>query len=174
MSNGTVRFWWQRFGPIAFTEQVQPLVEQGEAVPLFTLGFTNDEGVVKRDPAHPDLPHFLELYEAIHGEELTGPAREAWDAIYNLNVMAARAILLPAGTPQEVVDTYEAAVRDLVADIESDPALRGQAMEMLGTEPQAVGEAAARNLRSAVVFPYEAYSWLGDWLKTKFDATVEQ
>lgn len=157
-----------------FTEQVQPLVDQGQAVPLFTLGFTNDDGEVARDPAFPDLPHFLEVYETIHGEELTGPARGAWDAIYNLNVMASRAILLPTGTPPEVVQTYETAVRELLADFESDPALGQTAVEVLGTEPQAVGEAAARNLRSAVEFSGEAYAWLGDWLKAKFDVTLEQ
>lgn len=155
-----------------FDEHVRPLVDQGDAVPLFTLGFTNDDGIVTRDPANPELPHFLEVYEDIHGAELTGPAREAWDAIYNLNVMAARAILLPAGTPSEVVEAYETAVRDLLADFETDPALKSIATGVLGTEPQAVGAAAARNLRSAVLFSDEAYAWLGDWLKTKFDVSL--
>ena len=157
----------------SFTEQVQPLVEAGEAVPLFTLGFTNDEGTVERDPAFPDLPHFLEVYQTVQGEELKGPAREAWDAIYNLNVMAARAILLPADTPQEVVDTYEKAVDELLADFEADPALNQTAVEVLGTEPQATGEAAFRNLHSAITFSDEAYAWLGDWLKAKFDVELE-
>jgi len=156
----------------AFMEQVQPLVEEGTAVPLMTLGFTDDNGEVVRDPAQPELPHFLEVYKNLKGEELSGPARQAWDAVFNLNVMATRAILLPAGTPQDVQDAYKAALEQLLADFESNPDLKKQAVEVLGTEPQALGEAAARNLRAAVVFSDEAYAWLKDWLKTKFDVAL--
>jgi tripartite-type tricarboxylate transporter receptor subunit TctC len=156
----------------AFAEQVQPLVDEGTAIPLMTLGFGADDGTVERDPAQPDLPHFLEVYKNVKGEELSGPAREAWDAVFNLNVMATRAILLPAGTPQEVQDTYKAALEQLLADFETNPDLKQQALEVLGTEPQALGDAAARNLRAAVVFSDAAYAWLGDWLKTKFDVKL--
>ena len=156
----------------AFQENVMPMVEQGIAVPLFTLGFTADDGTITRDPAQADLPHFLELYEDIKGEPLSGPARKAWDAIFNLNVMSTRAILLPAGTPQEIVDTYEQAVEQLLADFEADPELRERAIAVLGTEPQATGDAAARNVRNAVVFDEEAFEWLKQWLERKFDATL--
>src|SRR3546814_20694945 len=100
------------------------MVEAGNAFPLFTLGFTNDAGEVVRDPAQPDLPHFLEVYEELHGKPLEGLPRKAWDSIYNLNVMATRAILLPAGTPQEIVDVYEQAMRDALAEIDAPPALK--------------------------------------------------
>ena len=156
----------------AFNEQVQPLVEEGTAVPLMTLGFAADDGTVERDPAQPDLPHFLEVYQKVKGEELSGPAREAWNAVFNLNVMATRAILLPAGTPQDVQDTYKAALEQLLADFEANADLKAQALEVLGTEPQALGAAAARNLRAAVVFSDPAYAWLGDWLKAKFDVSL--
>jgi tripartite-type tricarboxylate transporter receptor subunit TctC len=156
----------------AFNEQVQPLVDEGTAVPIMTLGFAADDGTVERDPAQPNLPHFLEVYKNVKGEELSGPAREAWDAVFNLNVMATRAILLPAGAPQDVQDTYKAALEQLLADFEANPDLKQQALKVLGTEPQALGEAAARNLRAAVVFSDPAYAWLGDWLKTKFDVKL--
>lgn len=156
----------------AFKQQVQPMVDQGVAVPLFTLGFADDSGKIVRDPAHPDLPHFLELYEKIKGEPLSGTPLKAWNAIFNLNVMATRAILLPKGTPGDVVATYEKAVQKLIADIASDAELRKTTVGVLGDEPMATGEAAARNLRTAVVFDDEAFAWMKDWLKQKYDAKL--
>ena len=156
----------------AFKEQVQPMVDQGIAVPLFSLGFADDSGKVVRDPATPHLPHFLEVYESIKGTPLSGTPLKAWNALFNLNVMTTRAVLLPAGTPKDVVATYEKAVQKLFSDVEKDPELKRVTLEVLGDEPSTTGEAAARNLRNAVVFDDEAFAWLKEWLKQKFDAKL--
>ncbi len=156
----------------AFKEQVQPLVDQGIAVPLFTLGFMDDSGKVVRDSAYPQLPHFLEVYEAIKGAPLSGTPLKAWNSIFNLNVMATRAVFLPKGTPKDVVATYEKAVKKLISDFATDPELNKIATSVLGDEPSSSGDAAARNLRNAVVFDEEGFAWLKDWLKQKFDAKL--
>lgn len=156
----------------AYAKLAAPLVAEGKVVPLFTMGFADSEGKIIRDPANPDMPHFLEVYEKLKGEELSGPARGAWDALFNLNVMATRAILLPEGVPDDVVATYENAMKKLLADFESDADLRAKAIGVLGEEPQAIGTAAARNLRGAVVFNEEALAWLRTWVKERFDATL--
>lgn len=156
----------------AYRVQIVPMVESGIAVPLFSLGFADADGEVGRDPAHPELPHFLELYEDIHGEPLKGAAREAWDSIFNLHVMATRAILLPKDTPKAVTDAYQQAVEQLLVDIQNDPELAAQAERMLGTYPQATGAAAARNLRGGVVFSDDGRVWLNNWLSEKFDVSL--
>jgi tripartite-type tricarboxylate transporter receptor subunit TctC len=156
----------------AFKEQVKPLVDQGVAVPLFTLGFADDSRRIVRDPAHPELPHFLEVYESVKGMPLSGSPLKAWNAIFNLNVMATRAILLPKGTPNDVVATYEKAVQKLISDIAMDPELGKTTISVLGEEPSSFGDAAVRNLRSAVVFDDEGFTWLKDWLKQRFDAKL--
>ena len=156
----------------AFETQVMPMVEQGIAVPLFSLGFVNDEGEYVRDLSHPEIPSYLEVYEKLNGKKLDGDAYKAWFSIFNLNVMASRAIMLPEGTPQEIVDTYNNAMRQLLADIEKDPALKEKAFEVLGPGPHAVGAAANRNLRSAVDFDDSAYAWLKQWLKEELDTKL--
>lgn len=155
----------------AFQEQIVPLVEEGLAVPLFTLGYADDTGTAQRDPAVPELPHFLEVYENLKGEPLSGPARSAWDAIFNLNVMSTRALFLPAGTPQDVVDTYAAAVNQVIADIEADPELKAQAEQFIGPALMN-GETTARNVRAAINFDDETLAWLKEWLKLKYDVDL--
>lgn len=156
----------------AYQARIVPMVEQGIAVPLFSLGFMNDQGEYVRDLSQPDLPSYLEVYKKLNGKDLDGDAYKAWFSIFNLNVMASRAILLPEGTPQEIVDTYNTAMRKLLADIEKDPALRDKAFEILGPGPHAVGQAANRNLRNAVDFDDTAFAWLKQWLKDELDTTL--
>lgn len=156
----------------AYEKLAKPLVLEGKVVPLFTMGFADDSGKIIRDPANPDLPHFLEIYEQLQGKPLSGPARGAWDALFNLNVMATRAILLPEGVPEDVVMTYENAVKRLLADFETDADLKAKAIGVLGAEPQAIGGAATRNLRGAVVFDEVAMAWLRQWVKDRFDAKL--
>lgn len=156
----------------AYRELAVPMIEAGEAVPLFSMGWADEDGNITRDPATPELPHFLEVYEMIHGEPLSGPQRAAWDSLFGLNVMATRAILLPEGTPQNVVDTYYAAVRQLKEDMANDPELQAQAEQVMGDAEQTTGEAALRNVRQAVVFDDEGMEWLRGWLKENFDTDI--
>lgn len=60
-----------------YLTNVTPLVDSGEAVPLFTLGFLDEEGNLIEDSALPELPTVEDVYIDLHGEE---PSGEAWDA----------------------------------------------------------------------------------------------
>lgn len=157
----------------AYHEQIKPMVDAGIAMPLFTLGYGADDGTIVRDPSEPEIPQFLEVYEQIHGKPLSGPEREAWNSIFNLTIMTTRAVFLPKDTPQEIVDVYWAAVEQLSSDLQTDPTLKEQATAFMGPEPLAFGEAAGRNVRNAVVFSDEGFAWLKDWLKRKYDVTIE-
>src|SRR3546814_15840416 len=55
----------------AYVANVQPLVEEGRAVPLYTLGHFEDASLV-RDPAFPDIPSFKEAYVDAFGKEPEG------------------------------------------------------------------------------------------------------
>lgn len=156
----------------AYEAQVVPMVEQGTAVPLFTLGFIDDEGNYGRDPSRPELPSFLEIYEDVQGEPLTGEAYDAWMSIFGLNVMASRALLLPEDVSDEVYDVYTQAIRDVLAEIAADPELSARAADVMGPGPHAVGEAAQRNLRNAVAFDDSAFEWLRNWAKETLDADI--
>lgn len=62
----------------AYNENVEPLVDSGEAVPLYTFGQLDSDGNLVRDTGYPDLPTVKEVYEEIHGEEPSGVVWEAY------------------------------------------------------------------------------------------------
>lgn len=57
----------------AYWPTVQPLVESGAAVPLFSLGQVDTAGNVIRDPNFPDIPTVVEAYRTLHGTDPSGP-----------------------------------------------------------------------------------------------------
>ncbi len=156
----------------AYEAQVMPMVDAGTAVPLFSLGFIDENGDYGRDPTHPEIPSFLEVYEELNGEPLSGPPYDAWMSIFGLNVMASRAILLPEGVSDEIFDTYTQAMKDVMAAIEEDPEVKAKAYEVMGPGPHAVGKAAGRNLRNAVTFDDAAFKWLQDWARETLNADI--
>jgi len=151
----------------AYPVNVVPLIESGVAVPLFSLGITNNKGVIERDPVVPDLPSLPEAYKTLTGKDPDGDAYKAWLAVFNLNVMASKALALPAGTPDDIVETYNKAMEEVVAELRK-PEMKAQADEVLGPYPPALGKDAVRVLRSAVAFDDSTLNWLKAWLKKSY------
>ncbi|WP_341862047.1 tricarboxylate transporter [Gymnodinialimonas sp. 57CJ19] len=146
------------------------LVEAGRAVPLFTAGVVNAEGEIVRDPNFPDLPHFLEVYEQVHGEALTGVALEAWRALHSMSAATNKAIALPADTPDEIVEAYTQAIRDLLADPEAQEATGSIFLEY----EQIVGrEAASTIFEQATNLSDEVRAYLNEWLEENENVTIQ-
>ena len=58
----------------AYLKNVAPsMVKEGKAIPLFAWGILDARGNLARDPTFPNLPHFGEVYEKVHGKNR--PAR---------------------------------------------------------------------------------------------------
>jgi hypothetical protein len=146
-----------------------PLVKAGKAVPLYSLGVVNEKGEIVRDPNTPDLPTFVEAYEAMHGKKPSGPGYEAWLSVTKMLTMMNKAIFLPTGTPQPVLDAWRNAVRTMLEDPEFDKTA-GQVIEGY---PQFVGESAKPIMRDALTFSPEAWRWIRDYLKTAHNVNVE-
>jgi hypothetical protein len=156
----------------AYQVQVRPMVESGVAVPLFTFGIADDSGKIVRDPLVPDVPTYNEVFKAANGKEPDGPEYKAWLAMFNLNIMAAKGLALPAGTPKDIVDTYNEAIKQVIAAFD-DPKIKDQANDIVGPYPQAVGDAAGRALRGAATFDDETFNWLKTWLHERYQVTLK-
>ncbi|KRO86817.1 MAG: tricarboxylate transporter, partial [Rhodobacter sp. BACL10 MAG-121220-bin24] len=66
----------------AYLKSVVPLVDQGLAVPAFSFGSLDENGVLVRDPTFPDVPSFKEVCEATAACKTEGVAWEAWKAFF--------------------------------------------------------------------------------------------
>jgi tripartite-type tricarboxylate transporter receptor subunit TctC len=100
----------------AYLSNVVPLVEAGEAIPLMSWGVLDEDGNPQRDPTFPDLPILEEVYEMIHGEPPSGPDYEAYKAFNTAGFAAQKMFVLPEGTPEEIVEAYRQAWRDVFED----------------------------------------------------------
>ena len=104
---------------IVYTTQVAPLVREGKATPLMTLGFIDEKGQIVRDPAVPDLPTVYDVYQQVHGRKPDGLLR--WKA-YRATVAAAwvygRGLWAQDGTPAEVIRPLHEAIDRMNRDRE--------------------------------------------------------
>jgi tripartite-type tricarboxylate transporter receptor subunit TctC len=151
-----------------YLKNASQLVKAGKAVPLFALGVLDERGNLVRDPNFKDMPSFAEVYEIMHGRKPSGAAYEAWKAILQMGVMANKSILLPAGTPQPVVDAWRAAVQKTLAD----PEFEAKASSVIEGYPQFVGESARPIMKGATTLPPEVWEWIKVFLKSKHDVTL--
>ncbi|WP_108659164.1 Bug family tripartite tricarboxylate transporter substrate binding protein [Acuticoccus kandeliae] len=150
--------------PLAYNTYVVPMVESGVAVPLYAMGFVDAKGERVRDPAFPDLPSFPEAAETVLGAAPSGPAYDAWQTMFFSRVMASKAVLLPEGTPDEIVAAYEAAAKAMA----EDPEYIAATEKLTGGYPTLTGQEADDRWQAALKFDGEARDWLYGWLSEEF------
>jgi len=154
----------------SWNEEVKALVDEGVAKPIFTFGF-EENGKIVRDPMLPDVPTFLELYEAVHGKPLAGIEYDVWKALFNVRVMGSKMLVLPQGTPQEIVDVYSAAAAEaLKGDVLQSP----QAKLVLSVYPQSVGAASDGVFKGGLGMTPEQRAWLRNWLVERHGITIAE
>jgi hypothetical protein len=144
-------------------------VKAGKAVPMFTLGVMDEKGNIARDPNFPELPTFPEAYEMMYGKQPSGPAYDAWRAIFHMGTTLNKAIVLPAGTPSHIVEAWRGAVRKILAD----PEFEKHAATIVEGYPQFVGESGRPIIKEATTLQPAAWDWLRTHLKTKHDVTIQ-
>ena len=82
------------------------MVEAGKAVPMMTWGSMDTDGKIVRDPTFPDLATFKEVCEATDGCETSGDQWDAWKAFFVAGFPSQKIAILPAGSPQDIIDTF--------------------------------------------------------------------
>ncbi len=146
-----------------------PLVEAGTVVPMMSWGALDDAGEIVRDPTFPDMPTFKEVCEATDGCETSGEAWDAWKAFFVAGFPVQKLAFLPAGSPQDVIDTYSAAFeavrsRDDFGDI---------AAKRVGKYPVFIGDGATSALGTATQVPEEAKAFVIGWLKDAYGVELK-
>jgi len=145
------------------------LVDQGKAVPMMTWGALDADGNIVRDPTFPDIATFKEVCEATDGCETSGEAWDAWKAFFVAGFPVQKLAFLPAGTPQDVIDTYTAAFEAVVAD----PNFANISAKRVGKYPVFTGEGAQTALGTATNVPDEAKAYVLNWLKEAYGVELK-
>lgn len=151
----------------AYLSQVQPSVEAGTAVPLFSFGVLEDGDIV-RDPALPDLPTLEEAFAAVNGKQPSGDSYDAYRAFLIPGYVYQKGIWANEGTPDSIVDAYRDAARVIAAD--ADFIASGETV--LGGYPLLPGDVAADALAEAFSITPEARQYALDMLAEKYDVTL--
>jgi hypothetical protein len=145
------------------------LVKAGKAVPLYSMGVINEKGELARDPNVPDLPHFGEAYEMMHGKKPAGAGWAAWLSVSKMFTMMNKGIFLPAGTPKPVLDAWRSAIQKILDDPEFDK----EAGKVIEGYPQFVGESAKPIIKDAITFAPESWVWLKNYFKAEHNVTLQ-
>lgn len=150
---------------IAYQKSVQPLVDRGKAVPLFSFGVFDAAGNLKRDPNFPDIPHFGEAYELVTGKKPSGPEWEAWKTFMAAGYNVSKALTLAEGTPDDVRAAYDKALSAIM----SDPAAVDKLRDEIGDYQQGIGKDAAAFVKQASTIDPATDAWVRKWLTEKHD-----
>ncbi len=149
----------------SFMKKTMRYVEKGIFTHVFNLGYVNDKGEVVRDPAFPNKPTVLDAYKAVYGKDPSGPQWKALKHMINIGVMSSKSLMLPAGTPDEIVDLYVATIKKILII----PKFQKLAEKELGNYPQTFGKEGAKILKESIDIDTETRAWIAKFLKQKFD-----
>lgn len=153
---------------LSFVNNRKKLIADGIAVPLYTLGFVNEKGDVVRDPTLPDVPHFIEVYQAVHGKKPSGAAFEAWYSLYQMSVTMSKSWNLPEGTPKDVVEAFRGAARAMM----TDSGFLSKRDKIFGKYPQTIGDGAIPIRDAATTLSPSAKKWLAKYVKARYGVTL--
>ena len=148
---------------------VEPLVEDGTAVPLFSLGQVDDAGEIVRDPNFPDLPTVVEVYEQLYGEQPDPDALETYRSILALTYTYQKALWVPEDTPDEAFELLRATAEEMGAD----PEFQESAAEVLGGYPIDASPDLAERIGEAYRVDDSVREDVLDLLESDYDITID-
>jgi putative tricarboxylic transport membrane protein len=149
---------------MSFKNNRKKLLEDGIAVPLYTLGIVDGNGKPQRDPTWPDVPTYFEAYEALHGKKPSGPGFQAWLALMQMSSGMNKSWNLAAGTPKDIVEAWRTAARKML----KDPDFVKKRSKILGKYPQTIGDDAIAIRDSALTLSPKARGYLGKYVKARY------
>lgn len=151
----------------SYLKNVIPLVESGEAIPLFSFGALDENGSLIRDPSFPNLPHFGEVYEQM-GNSRSGIEWDTWFAFMAAGFGGMKLLLTPNETPDEIVDLYQQAILNM----KEDPEYQIKKPKALGLYKQSVGTEAQKIFELATHVREAEKAYMKDWLRKKYDLNI--
>ena len=119
----------------AYLNQVVPvLVDEGHAVPIFSMPMLNDDGELAQNSLVPDVPSLTALYESIHGETPSGVLWDSISTLLEIDQTMQHVFLGPPGMDAAAADTLRAGLQAAM----TSEAFREEALQILSYAPEHV------------------------------------
>jgi len=151
----------------AYIKHVLPMVKDGRAIPLYSMGVLNNKGEIIRDPQFPDLPTVAEIYELLEGKKPAGAKWDNWYRFFSVGFGSQKSLVLPQDTPQAIIETYYTAIEKIFAD----PEYIATKNNVLGSYEQLTGETAVKLYQQSIK-PQKGQAWIRQWLLKKFNLKI--
>jgi len=166
----------------AYLKNSVPLVESGEAIPLFSFGALDDNGnlirdisfqnspvgVFNGDTVRVNVPHFGEVYTALGGKT-EGIEWDTWFAFMSAGFGGMKLLLTPKETPDEIV----AAFHKGISAMKKDENYKKNKFKALGEYDQPIGKQADKIFDLATNVGKEEKVFMKNWLVEKYDLNLK-
>lgn len=149
----------------AYLSNVEPLVEEGSAQPLFAFGQLDENGDVVRDPAFPNLPSLKEFYVEAYGEEPSGEAWEAYKSSLGFSFTVQKVLWTHSDAPEASVE----ALTNAAEEIKQDEEFNNEGEEVLGGYELYTGENLDSLVQNMLDTDEETIDWMKDFLQDNYD-----
>lgn len=165
----------------AYLKNSVPLVEGGEAIPIFCFGALDENGQLIKDISFKDsavgvfegdtvrmnIPHFGEVYSRL-GNELMGIQWDTWFAFMSAGFGGMKLLLTPKETPDYIVEEFHKGIRAM----KQDPEYIQNKFKALGEYDQPIGKPADKIFDLATNVGAEEKTYMKQWLREKFDLNI--
>jgi tripartite-type tricarboxylate transporter receptor subunit TctC len=153
----------------AYAPSVQPLVDSGAAVPLFSLGQVDTAGDIVRDPNFPDIPTVVEVYRTLHGSDPSGPAYEAYRTLLGVTYTYQKAMWVPQDTPPQATELLRRSAEEMGVD----PVFNAEAEKVLGGYPIVADPRLPERIAESYRVDDDVKSYVVDLLATRYDVKID-
>jgi tripartite-type tricarboxylate transporter receptor subunit TctC len=149
--------------PPSYRAVIEGLVREGTVIPIFYDPQYNGESLsTPKQVEGLPMPPFQELYRRVKGKEPSGQLWDTYLAILSINSAMQRTIVLPPNSPPAAI----AALRDAIAELNSDKSYADEAIKTLGFAPEWVAGADTNaQVRRALLLSPQMRSFIADYVK---------
>lgn len=151
-----------------YNNNVEPLVEDGEAVPLYSLGQIDSNGELVRDPQFPELPTIKEIYIDIYGEEPSGEAWEAYKQLVGVSYTLNKVIWVHEEAPEIYKSQLQAGMRPLI----KDENFINESEEILEGYDILIDDELDEQIEQSFSISEDTKLWIIEYLKTNYDVDI--
>lgn len=152
----------------AYNNNVQPMIDKGTAVPLYTLGQIDKNGELVRDPQFPNIPTVKEVYIDQYGEEPSGEVWEAYKQLISASYTMNKIIWVHEDAPQEEIDKLQTTAEAIA----QDPEFKEASLEILEGYDVLTGDELQERIDNAFTISNENKAWIQNYLYENYEVDI--